>query len=93
LSCTERGEERRDEGTQKLSQPAEQKAEVVACGGEDGIDAIALASLEVIAVHAVVALDVADDRLDRGSAAHLAADGGGINGVRVVEWTPKVRHG
>ena len=31
-------------------------------------------ALEVIAVHAVLALDVADHRLDGGAAPHLAAD-------------------
>jgi hypothetical protein len=38
--------------------------EVVADGGEDGIDTVAIAALEVVAAHAVLALDVADDRLD-----------------------------
>ena len=66
-----------DEGTQKLCHPAEQQAEVVAGGGEDGVDAIALGSLEIVAAHAVLGLEMADHRLDRGTALHLAADGGG----------------
>ena len=58
-------------------QPAQEEAEVVAGGGEHGIDAIAVAPFEIIAAHAVLGLDVADDRLDRGAPLHLAADRGG----------------
>src|ERR1051325_7227316 len=60
---------------QKRLQPAQEQAEVVAGGGEDGVDAIAVAALQVVAAHAVLALDVADHRLDAGAALHLAADG------------------
>ncbi len=35
---------------------------------------VAIAALEVIAAHTVLGLEVADDRLDRGAALHLAAD-------------------
>ncbi len=51
--------------------------EVVAGGGEDGVAAVAVATLEVIAAHAVLGLEVADHRLDGGAAFHLAFDDGG----------------
>ena len=70
-------EQCRDQGTQKLCQPAQEEAEVVTGGGEDGIDAVALTALEMVAVRAVFGFEMADDRLDRGSAFHLAADGSG----------------
>jgi hypothetical protein len=66
-----------DQGTQKRGEPAQEQGEVEAGGGEDGVDAVALAALELIAVHAVLGLDVADNGLDSGAALHLAADGGG----------------
>src|SRR5215472_1646905 len=68
--------ERHDAGTQKLCQPAEQQAEVVAGGGKDGVDAVALGSLEQVAAHAVLGLEMADNRLDGSAAPHLAADPG-----------------
>ena len=60
--------ERHDAGTQKLCQPAEQQAEVVAGSGEDGVDAVALGPLEIVAAHAVLGLEMADDRLDSSAA-------------------------
>jgi hypothetical protein len=54
--------------------PAQEESEVVAGGGEHGIDAVAVASLQIIAAHAVLSLGMADNRLDRGAAFHLAAD-------------------
>ena len=66
-----------DEGTQNRRQPAQEEMEVVAGGGEDGIDAVAVWSFEVIAAHAVLGLEMADDGLDGGASLHLAADGGG----------------
>src|SRR5260221_8500380 len=59
------------------AEPAQEEAEVVAGGGEDGVDAVAVATLEMVAAHAVLGLEMTDDRLDRGSALHLAADGFG----------------
>jgi hypothetical protein len=50
---------------------------VAAGGGEDGVGAVARSALEIVAVHAVLGLDVADHRLDGGAAYHLAADGVG----------------
>jgi hypothetical protein len=43
-------------------------------GGEHGVGAVAVAPLEVVAVHAMLGLEVSDDRLDRGAALHLATD-------------------
>ena len=69
--------ERPDAGTQKVCQPAEQQAEVVAGSGKDGVDAVSLGSLEIVAAHAVLGLEMADDRLDGSAAPHLAANRGG----------------
>ena len=51
--------------------------EVEADGGEDGVDAVAMVSLEVIPVHSVLGLEMADDGLDRSASLHFALDGGG----------------
>lgn len=51
------------------------RAEVVTHRGEDGIDRIAFAVGEIIAIHAVLVLDVTDDRLDGGPPLHFALDG------------------
>jgi hypothetical protein len=50
---------------QKPLEPSQQQVEVEAGGGEHGVDAVAFAALEVIAVHAVLGLEVTDHRLDR----------------------------
>jgi len=65
------------QGAQNPLEPAQQQVEVEAGGGEDGVDAVAIAALEIIAAHAVLGLEMADHRLDRGAALHLAADGFG----------------
>ena len=70
MRCPEDGG---DEGTQKGFEPPDEEAEVVAGGGEDGVGAVAAASPEMVAAHAVAVLDVADHRLDRGAALHLPA--------------------
>ena len=43
--------------------------------GEDSVDAVADAALEIVAVHAVLGLDVADDGLDGRATLHLATAG------------------
>src|SRR5438034_988234 len=63
--------------SQTARQPAQEEGEVVAGGGQDRIAAVAVAALEIIAPQAVLGLGVADDRLDRGAALHLAADRAG----------------
>src|SRR3546814_19559391 len=68
-------EDRQEQGTQECFQPADEEAEVVAGGGEDGVGVVAVAALEIVALHAVLGLDVADDGLDSGAPFQLAADG------------------
>jgi hypothetical protein len=77
LSASGVADEHRDQGTQKRGKPAEQQGEVVAGCGKDGVDAVAVAAFDIIAVHAVLGLDMADDWLHGGAALHLAADGSG----------------
>ena len=64
-----------DDGTQEFCEPPQEQAEVVAGRGEDGVDAVADAAFEIVAVHAVLGLDVADDGLDSRTTLHLAPDG------------------
>ena len=59
---------------QKEPQPPEQEAEVVADGGEHGIDGVAGAVSEVIASHAVFGLKMSDHGLDGGASLELAFD-------------------
>src|SRR3546814_5388836 len=73
--CEWGSEDRQEQGTQECFQPADEEAEVVAGGGEDGVGVVAVAALEIVALHAVHGLDVADDGLDGGAPFHLAADG------------------
>src|SRR5256886_17492323 len=63
------------EDAQKLLEPAQEQAEVVAGSGEHGVDAIAIAAGEIVAAHAVILLEVADDGFDGGAPAHLSAAG------------------
>jgi hypothetical protein len=58
----------------KESQPFEQAAEVVAGGGEDGVDGVALGAGEIVSAHSVLGLGVSDDRLDGGPMAEFAFD-------------------
>ena len=72
-------EERDDAGTRRITggknskppQPAKEKGEVLAGGGEHGVGPVAVAALEVIAVHAMFGLQIADDRLEGGAAIDL----------------------
>ena len=57
-------DEHGDQGTQKRLQPSQ----------EDGVDAVAVAALEVVAAQAVLGLEMADDWLDGRAALHFAAD-------------------
>ena len=65
-----------DDGSQEFCEPSQEQTEVVAGRGQDGVDAVADAALEIVAVHAVLGLDVADDGLDSRTTLHLASDGG-----------------
>ena len=51
--------------------PAEEQAEVAAGGGEHGVDALAVATVEATAVDAVLGLEMADHRLDGGVAMEI----------------------
>jgi hypothetical protein len=64
-----------DDDTQELCEPSQEQAEVIAGSGEDTVDPVAEGSLEMIAIHAVLGLDVADDGLDSRATLHLATDG------------------
>ena len=59
---------------QQEPQPPDQEAEVVADGGEYGVDGVAGAVSEMIAAHAVLGLEMADDGLDGGPPLELAFD-------------------
>ena len=52
----------------KNFEPAEEQAEVVAGDGEHSVGAVAVAALQVSVRHAVLDLEVADHRIDRGPA-------------------------
>ena len=43
--------------------PTQQETEVVTGGGQDGIEAIAFGTFEVIAAHVVLSLEIADNTL------------------------------
>lgn len=47
---------------------------VGAGGGEHGVDAVAVAALEVVTIHPVLGLEVSDAGLDGGPASHLPVD-------------------
>ena len=59
---------------QQEPQPPDQKAEVVADGGEHGGDGVAGAVSKMIAAHAVLGLEMADHWLDGGPSPELAFD-------------------
>lgn len=67
--------EDQQQGTQKFCEPSQEQAEVVAGGGEHGVDAVAVAALEMVAAHPVAVLEMADHGLDGSATPHLAADG------------------
>ncbi len=59
---------------QPESKPPDEQAEVLACRGEDGVRGVAGAVGEVISLHAMLGLDVSDDRLDGGAALEVSLD-------------------
>ena len=58
---------------QQKPQPGDEAAEVVGCGGEDCVDGIAARMGERIAAHAMVVLEMANDRLDSGASLQLSS--------------------
>ena len=63
-----------EDAAQQEPEPSDQAAEVVADGGEDGVGGVAPTVPEIVAAHAVLGFEMADDRLDGGPAAQLAFD-------------------
>jgi len=63
-------------GLQK-TEPSHQAADIVAHGGEDGVDCIAGLAGEIVAAHSVAGFGMADERLNRRSAPHLLFDWAG----------------
>ncbi len=61
-----RGQYSVDDFAQKAPQPLEDESEVIADGGHDGIDLVALASLEEVPAQMAVGFAVTDDGLDGG---------------------------
>jgi len=55
-------------------EPCEEAAKVVAGGGEHGVDGVAAGVGKVIAAHAVMFLEMADDGLNGGTPVELALD-------------------
>jgi hypothetical protein len=62
------------EQTQKIPQPCQDTAEVVADGGEDGVGGIAGAAFEIAAAEVTFRLEMADHRLDGRAASQFALD-------------------
>jgi hypothetical protein len=58
---------------QQEPQPGEEEAEVITGGGKDGVD-VAGGMRQVVAVHAVLSLEMSADGLDHRPASHLALD-------------------
>jgi hypothetical protein len=69
LDWSEAGEECGQEQTQQEPEPADEAAEVVAGGGEDGVGGITAREPEIVAGHAMLGFEMADDGLDGGPAA------------------------
>lgn len=59
---------------QQEAEPTDEAAEVVAGGGEDGVGGVSLPEPEIVAAHAVLGLEMADDGFDGGPAAQFALD-------------------
>jgi hypothetical protein len=65
------------QGAKKPDQPSAEEAKIVADAGEDGVDSITFDAEQEVSTEMAIGFHVADDRLDGGAAAQLAADGGG----------------
>ncbi len=65
------------EQAQENSEPCQEAPEVISGGGEHGVDGVAVAVGEEVAVHAMIVFGVSDDRLDGGAAFELSSDGVG----------------
>jgi len=63
-----------DNFAQKISQPSEDETEVVTDGGHDGVDLVAEAAFEEVAVEMSIGFAVADDGLYGGSSSKFLFD-------------------
>src|SRR6266576_4094356 len=68
------GDESAEDLAQQKPEPSDQAAEVVAGGGEDSVGGITVSEAEIVAAHAVLGFEMADDGLDGGPAAQFALD-------------------
>lgn len=59
-----RGSESREDLAQQQAEPADEAAEVVAGRCEEGVDGVALAVPRIIAIHAMLGFEMADDRFE-----------------------------
>ena len=59
---------------QQNPEPTDEASEVVAGGCEDGVGGVAAPEPEIVAAHAVLGLEMADDGLHGGPAAQFALD-------------------
>src|SRR5688572_10928609 len=84
------GEECGQEQAQQRPEPSDEAAEVVAGGGEDGVGGVALAEPEIVAAHAVLGLEMADDRLYGRPAAQFALDPGRYPSLLAGEEDPEL---
>ena len=65
-----------EQARQKAPEPSQKQAAVVADGAEDGVDGVAVWTLEVVSFEQTIDFHVAEHGLDAVSSAHLAADCG-----------------
>ena len=65
------------EQAQENSEPGQEAPGVISGGGEHGVDGVAVAVGEEVAVHAMIVFGVSDDRLDGGAAFEVSSDGVG----------------
>lgn len=67
--CLKRSGKSGEDFAQQQAEPADEAAEVVASDSKDGVGSVPLAEPEIIAAHAVLGLEMADDGFDGGPAA------------------------
>ena len=75
---------------QENPEPADEAAEVVADGGKDGVIGVAAPEPEIVAAHAMLGFEMADDRLDGGPAAEFALDRGRYPSLLAGEEDPEL---
>ena len=58
----------------RKSSSNQRRSIVVSGGGENGVNAVAISALQIVATHPMIVLEMADHGLDGSSASHLAAN-------------------